>query len=420
MGFARFVGLRFLRPKRGELLLSIITVIGITAVAVGVATLIVVLGVMTGFQEDMMNKILGAHSHLLVESKKKVIHDWAPVLAAVQRVDGVAAAAPYVHGELMATSTDHAAGVIVRGIDPDLAPSVTNIGRSVERGSLQLLKREQEVLEPLGENKRPEKLPGIILGKELAAEVRVFIGEKLYLVNPIGDIGPLGIMPKTQAFVVVGIFKSGLYEFDAKYALIDLHDAQKFFGLGDGISGIEVKLKDMWQIERVGRDIRAQLAPPLFAKDWQELNRNLFSAIKVEKLVMFLMLCIIIFVAALNIFSNLYMVVMDKRKSIAMLRAMGASSRRIRQIVLAQGMTIGILGSAIGVALGLGLCLLQMRYGLVKLDPYVYYIDKLPITLKAFDLAAVIVASLGLCLGATWMPARMAARLDAVEVLRYE
>jgi len=420
MGFARFVGLRFLRPKRRQLLLSIITVIGITAVAVGVATLIVVLGVMTGFQEDMMQKILGAHSHLLVESKKKVINDWPSVLAAVQHVDGVAAAAPYAHGEVMATSSDHAAGVVVRGIDPDLAPRVTNIGHAVERGALNLLKRPQEVMEPVGENKRPEKLPGIILGRELANELRLFIGEKLYLVNPTGDIGPLGVMPKTVTFVVVGIFKTGLYEFDAKYALIQLHEAQKFFGLGDGITGIEVKLDDMWQVGPVGRAIRAQLTPPLYAKDWQEMNRNLFSAIKVEKLVMFLMLCIIVFVAALNIFSNLYMVVMDKKKSIAMLRAMGASSRRIRQIVLAQGMTIGILGSVIGVALGLGICLLQMRYGLIKLDPYVYYIDTLPITLKAFDLAAVILSSLGLCLVATWVPARIAARLDAVEVLRYE
>jgi lipoprotein-releasing system permease protein len=223
-----------------------------------------------------------------------------------------------------------------------------------------------------------------------------------------------------MTFVVVGIFKTGLYEFDAKYALIQLQEAQKFFGLGDGITGIEVKLDDMWQIGPVGRAIRAQLTPPLFAKDWQEMNRSLFSAIKIEKLVMFLMLCIIVFVAALNIFSNLYMVVMDKKKSIAMLRAMGASARRIRQIVLAQGMTIGILGSAIGAALGVGICLLQMRYGLIKLDPYVYYIDTLPITLKAFDLAAVILSSLGLCLAATWVPARIAARLDAVEVLRYE
>ncbi len=420
MGFARFVGLRFLRPKRHSLLVSIITVIGIAAVALGVATLIVVLGVMTGFQEDMMSKILGAHSHLLVESKKKVIRDWPAVLAAVRRVDGVAAAAPYVSGEVMGTSSDHAAGVIVRGIDPDTAPLVTNIGRAIERGSLDMLKRPQEVMAPLGENKQPEKLPGIILGKELAASVRVFLGEKLYLVNPMGEIGPLGMLPKTQAFVVVGIAKSGLYEFDAKYALVNLPDAQRFFNLGDGITGIEVKLTDLWQVERVGRAVRAQLQPPLIARDWQELNRSLFSAIKVEKLVMFVMLCIIVFVAALNIFSNLYMVVMDKKKSIAMLRAMGASSRRIRQIVLAQGMSIGIVGSLIGVVLGAGICVLQMRFGLIRLDPYVYYIDTLPITLKVLDLVSIIVASLGLCLLATWVPARIAARLDAVEVLRYE
>ena len=401
-------------------MLSVITMIGISAVAVGVATLIVVLAVMTGFQEDMIAKILGAHSHLVVFSEKNKIDDWSEVVKTIHDLPGVQAASPYVHGEVMATTTDHAAGVVLRGVDPDAALQATNLEKSIDRGSIQMLVGEQEVVGPIDSGDKTEKLPGIILGRELASLLRVFIGEKLYVINPVGEVGPFGVIPKTKEFVVVGLFKSGLYEFDAKYAFVHLQQAQGFFDMGQSVSGIEVRLENIWSADRVAKQANNVLPAGLYAKDWQELNRSLFSAIKLEKLVMFIILCLIIFVAALNIFSNLYMVIMDKKKSIAMLRAMGASARRIQVIIFTQGMFIGVMGSFIGAALGLAICLLQMKYGMIRLDPRVYYIDTLPMTLKIFDFLVIWASSLMLCLIATLIPARIASRLDAVQVLRYE
>ncbi len=420
MGFARFVGLRFLRPKRRSLFLSVISIIAITGVAVGVATLIVVLAVITGFQEDMTNKILGAYSHMLVLSHHSRIENWPEVVETIQGAPGVLAASPFVYGEGMASTGNHAAGVIVRGIDPNTAGNVTSIGDSIDRGSLDMLDGPQEVMAPLGENSEKEMLPGVILGRELAASLRVFVGEKIQLINPMGEIGPMGVLPKAQPFVVVGLFKSGLYEFDAKFAFIHLEQAQSFFGTGDSISGLEVRIADIWQSETVARAVEERLKWPFYAKDWMQMNRNLFSAIKLEKLVMYIILCIIIFVASLNIFTGLYMAVMDKKKSIAMLRSMGASARRIEHIVLIQGMFIGIIGTFIGAALGVAICLIQIKYGLIRLDPRVYYIDTLPMTFKVLDFVIIFLASLGLSLVATLAPARIAGRLDVVKTLRYE
>jgi lipoprotein-releasing system permease protein len=220
--------------------------------------------------------------------------------------------------------------------------------------------------------------------------------------------------------VVIGVSYSGMYEFDSTFAFIDLTEAQKYFGYGDAVSGIEVTLTDIWQSEKIGQDIQRRLRWPFYTRDWKVMNRNLFSALKLQKLVMFVILCLIVFVAALNIFSTLYMVIMDKKRSLAMLRAMGASSGDIRKIVFIQGMFIGVLGSIIGAILGVALCLVQIRFGLVRLDPSVYFIDTLPMAFKAFDLTMIFVAALGFSLVATWLPARMAARMDAVTVLRYE
>lgn len=420
MGFARFVGLRFLRPKRRSLFLSIISIIAITGVTVGVATLIVVLAVITGFQEDMTNKILGAYSHMLVLSHHSRIQDWPQVVETIQSVPDVLTASPFVYGEGMASTGNHASGVIVRGIDPQTASKVTSIGQSIDRGSLELLNSPQEVAGPLGDQVEREMLPGVILGRELAAGLRVFVGEKIQLINPMGEVGPMGMLPKAKPFVVVGLFKSGLYEFDAKFAFIHLSQAQSFFGAGDSVSGLEVKIADIWQSDIVARAIEDKLKWPFYAKDWKQMNRNLFSAIKLEKLVMYIILCIIIFVASLNIFSGLYMAVMDKKKSIAMLRAMGASARRIEKIILIQGMFIGIIGSVIGAALGVTICLVQIKYGLIKLDPRIYYIDTLPMTFKVLDFVIIFLASLGLSLVATLVPARIAGRLDVVKMLRYE
>jgi lipoprotein-releasing system permease protein len=246
------------------------------------------------------------------------------------------------------------------------------------------------------------------------------VGSRVYVVNPMGEVGPNGVTPKSRAFVVIGLSHSGMYEFDSTFAFISLAAAQSYFNYGDAVSGIEVSLTDLWQSEKIGADIEQRLGWPYYTRDWKVMNRNLFSALKLQKLVMFMILCLIVFVAALNIFSTLYMVIMDKKRSLAMLRAMGAAAGDIRKIVLVQGMFIGVLGSIIGAILGVALCQVQIRFGLVRLDPKVYFIDTLPMAFKALDLAMIFVAALGFSLIATLLPARMAARMDAVTVLRYE
>jgi len=416
--FARFIGLRFLRPKRRALVMSIISIIALVGIAVGVATLVVVMAAITGYQDVMTQKILGAYSHMLVLSYVNRINDWPAVVKKIQQTPGVRGASPFVYGEVMASTATNTCGVALRGISPDSAMKVTGVGSSVAPQTIRALdKLHPAKNDASGE---VEQLPGIILGKELAASLEAAVGSRVFIVNPMGQVGPNGVTPKMQAFVVIGVSYSGMYEFDSTFAFIGLAEAQKYFGNGESVSGIEVTLTDIWQSEKIGQDIQRRLRWPFYTRDWKVMNRNLFSALKLQKLVMFVILCLIVFVAALNIFSTLYMVIMDKKRSLAMLRAMGASSGDIRKIVFIQGMFIGVLGSIIGALLGVALCLVQIRLGLVRLDPSVYFIDTLPMAFKAFDLTMIFVAALGFSLVATWLPARMAARMDAVTVLRYE
>jgi len=433
MRFESFVGLRFLRPKRRQVFISIIASISVLGVAVGVATLIVVISVISGFQEDMQQKILGTYSHLLILSFEPRIENYNEVIQKVLRHPEVKAASPFVYSEVMLSTDTAVSGVVLRGVDPATAGKVTSIGSNLRGCDLTKLEGLQPVTNPIlpekaeGEKEGRDKglaetkmLPGIILGQELAAELRVFIGEEIGLVSPVGDATPAGMMPKLKKFVVVGLFKSGMYEFDAKFSFIHIKEAQEFFGLGDTATGIELKVDDIWKAREIGQDLDRELGWPFRTKDWIAMNQNLFSAIKLEKLVMFIILILITFVAALNIFSALYMLVMDKQKSIAILKTMGAAPRSVMWIFMSEGLVIGIIGSLLGCILGVGICLLQIRYGIIKLDPKVYYLTTLPMKFKIADFIITGVAALGLSFIATLIPARIASRTDAVQVLRYE
>lgn len=434
MSFARLVGFRFLRPKRRQVLLSVISLIALTGVAVGVAALIVVLAVMTGFQDDVTGKILGTLSHMVVTRVGHApITDWPELIKTLEEIDGVVAATPFLLQEVMLTTGRSGTGVILRGIDVASAGKVTAITNSVEEGALEKLEEAFVPLECLHQFAAPatctnadgelKRFPGIILGENLMNDLlKVVRDQKVRAINPLGDVSAGVAHPSPPMdFTVVGSFNSGFYEFDSKFAYVDLKQAQKFFDLQNNeVLGIEIKVADIWKVSRVARAIQEKLGYGYSTQTWQQMNRNLFSALKLEKLVMFLLLGLIVFVASLNIFSVIYMVVMDKRKSIAMLRAMGASAKQIQRVFMVQGMIITLIGTAIGVTLGIGMCLLQIHYKLVSLDSSVYYIDTLPMHPNPWDVAVIALFALGFGYIATLLPARIASRMDPVKTLRYE
>ena len=412
MRFVPFVGLRFLKPRRGKLFLSIITLVAISGITVGVAVLTIVISVLTGFQEDIRDKILGAYSHILVLSFDPTFANYRAVEEKVKAQKGVVAVSPFVYSEAMLTTPDSVSGVILRGVDPKTVGKVTSLADSMVEGSLDALKPPTEM--------EAGELPAIIIGKELAFIVHAFVGDEVRIVLPFGEETPAGMVPKVWRFRVAGIFDSGMYEFDAKFVFIHLAWAQRMFGLGDAVTGLEVKVDDVMRAREVARALQKELGYPYRVRDWMEMNRNLFSALKLEKLVVFIVLTLIIFVAALNIFSVLYMVVQDKKRSIAILRAMGASARDVLRIFMIQGLIIGLVGAVLGFVLGFGGVWIQHEYGVVKHDPQVYNIEHVPVKIMPLDVFFITVAAIGLSLVATYFPARLAARTDPVEVLRYE
>ena len=421
MSFESFVGFRFLKPKRQQLLISVIGLISIVGVTVGVATLIVVISVISGFQDFMQTKSLEAFSHMLVLSYNPSIPDYKELIEQIKKYDGVEAVSPFVYGEVMIASETGVSGSILRGVDPNTVVKVTSLGKNMKLGRVESITEEHPVtISTLGDGtEQTQKLPGILLGDELAASLHVVKGMVVRVVTPMGDATPMGVMPKMARFVVTGIFSSGLLEFDAKFAYISIPQAQKFFNT-NGVTGLEVRFNDIWKATTQSQIIANDLGWPYRTKDWVEMNRALYSALKLEKLAMFIVVSLIMFVAALNIFSTLYMLVMDKKKSIAILKTMGASDKSILRIFLYQGLMIGWIGSVGGFLLGVGLCLLQMKYTLVPLDPEVYMVAKLPMKFKIFDFMLIAGAAFVYSFVATYVPARIAARFEPVSVIRYE
>ena len=422
MSFESFVGLRFLRPKRKQLVFSVITMITVTGVTVGVATLIIVISVLSGLQDTIQTKHLESFSHLIITSYQPSISNYEQLMERVSKFDEVEAVSPFLYGEVMMASDTSVGGAIVRGIDPKSVGKVTSLVKNMKIGTVDSIEKMHP--EPYTEDKKEDtgdhSYPGILLGEELATQLHVVMGSQVRVVSPLGNASPMGMMPKMRRFVVTGIFSAGLYEFDAKFAFISILEAQKFFNLPGAITGLEMRLDDFWKARQVGDRIANELGWPYRALAWMDLNRNLFSAMKLEKLVMFIIVSLIILVAALNIFSTIYMMVMDKRKSIAILKTMGASNRRITRVFVVPGLYIAIIGSVLGFLIGVGVCLLQMKLGFVRLDPQVYWFDQLPMKFKLFDFVLIAVAAFVFSFIATIIPARLAAKMDPVKTLRYE
>ncbi len=404
-----YIGLKYLLAKRKQTFISIITFISVGGVAIGVSALIIVLAVMSGFERELKDRILGATAHVHVTSLDGSIADPGKVLDNVLQVEGVTGASPYLFSQVMLSSGAAATGGILRGVDLSTIGTVTRLPRDIRVGRLEDLANA-----PAG------GLPRVILGKELAANLGVAVGDIVEVLVPGGNVTPMGAFPRVARFLVSGIFESGMYEYDSSFAYVSLAEAGRLLGISGRVTGIEVKVRDLYSAGRVATRIRERLGYPYWAKDWMQSNRNLFSALKLEKVVMFIILALIVMVAAFNIISTLIMVVMDKTKDIAVLMTMGATRRTVRRIFALEGLLIGIVGTVAGILLGGILCLLLSRYQFIQLPSDVYYISTLPVDLSPGILLLVGASSILICFLATFYPSRQASRIDPAEAIRYE
>jgi len=401
------IAFRYLKTKKKQKGISVNTLISTGGVAVGVMALLVVLSVMSGFHEDLQRKILGVNAHVVVLNYKGAMPEYKNVIDQLKVDKEIVSAAPFIMGQVMASYGKRAHGVFLRGIDAESEMKTTDIGRFMKEGSIESLTTKNDS-------------PGIIIGKELASSIGVFKGDVLSILSPVGKIGPLGMLPKVRQFRVVGIFEVGMFEYDSNLVLTDLRTAQEFFDMKDEVTGIQLRLADIYKASVVRERIHKQLAFPLYAKDWMQMNRNLFSALKLEKFAMFIILILIILVASFNIVSTLIMNVMEKKREIAILKAMGATDKSIMSIFMLQGLFIGLLGTVIGIAGGYLLCYVLNTYQIIKLPADVYYLSHLPVKTKFSDFLAVSLSAVGISFLATIYPAWQAAKVNPVEPLRYE
>jgi lipoprotein-releasing system permease protein len=416
MKYEWFIGLRYLKARRQETFISLITVISILGVMIGVMTLNIVMAVMTGFEETLRDRLLGINAHIALIKSGDQLRDYEKLVDQIRRENGVVAASPSIYGQVMLTAGPRVAGVVVRGVDPDRVNEVIDIQKYMTAGSLQNLKQPQS----LRVDDRTVLLPGLIVGSRLANQLGVFPGSPLQVVSPLGSPTAIGVIPKVRRFIVVGIFKTDMSEIDSTLVFMNLKDAQKFFELEDAATNIEIRVKDVYQARQIADDIQRQLGFPYFAEDWSRLWPNLFSALRLEKTVYFLVLLLMVLVGAFNIVSTLIMVVMEKRKDIAILQSMGATRESIRRIFLFKGCVIGVVGTTLGVLLGLAVCLLIQKYHFIELPKDVFLISTVPVRIYLSNYLLVAFASLLVCLLASIYPARQAAKLDPVEIIRYE
>lgn len=408
MFFELFLGKRYLKAKRKQTFISIITLISVLGVTVGVMALVVVLSVMNGFRADLMSKILGVNSHLLVLHSGGVFRDYEKVAERIGGLEGVVASTPFIYNQVMINNSGNVSGAVLRGVDPKTAGKVVSLERMIRNGSLLSLERSSE------------ELPAIIVGSELSRRIGAYSGDTVTVVSPEGKLTPLGRVPNTRRYRVTAIFDSGMYEYDATMVYVSLKEAQDFLGLGVGVTGLEVRAKDVYKSDRVAERIQEDLGYPYWTKDWKVMNRSLFSALKLEKFTMFVILAMIVMVGALNIISTLVMVVMEKTRDIAILRAMGASARSVMSIFMLQGLLVGLVGTLAGLASGLGICHLLAKYKFITLPSDVYYISKLPVQVEFGDVWVVSLAAVAISFLATLYPAWYASKLNPLEAIRYE
>jgi lipoprotein-releasing system permease protein len=450
MRFELFVALRYLRAKRRQAVIGLITAISIIGVAAGVASLIVALAINNGFRQDLQQRLLGSTSHVnLLRIQSDGIKDWRPLMDRLSKLPHVLAAAPAIYEQVLISRGPRARGAVLKGIVPADERRITDLLNSIKIGSASELdelpstppggtpatsssgsgRAEQnspsnEALQSpdalSGVEQRVAAMPPIILGKDMAEDLGATVGSVVLVTSPQGELTPFGLVPKYSRFRVAGIFNSGFYDYDASWAFTKLSAAQQLFGLGDQISVLAFKVDDIYKADAVAHEIEQAAGKGFMATNWMEQNRALFRALRLERVVTFITIGLIVFVAALNILISLTMMVMEKTKDIAVLVSMGARKRQIRRLFMAQGVLIGLIGTTIGLVLGYAIAFAGARYHLISLSPEVYSIDYVPFAPRLLDGVLVALIAIGISFVATIYPSWAASRILPAEALRYE
>ena len=409
MSFEFFVARRYLFSHRKQAFIYVISLMSIIGVALGVAALVVVLGVYNGLTTDMRDKILGANAHGIVLSYIPDAFGKNPGLRdGILRTPGVTVATPFIYTEVMLSSGDGVKGLMLRGVDPRTAPGVLSMLKAIKKGSINGLETG-------------DGTPGIIIGEELAKHIGLGMGSRVNLLSPSGEKTTAGFQPRIRPFEVAGIFKTGMYEYDSSLAFVTLDAARELLGLDPGfLSGIEITVDDVYRADEITKELTDNIGNPFYARSWMDMNANLFAALKLEKIGMFILLIMVVLIGSFSIVATLVMLVMEKTRDIAVMMSMGATRKMIRRIFMYQGTIIGFVGTMLGYALGLTVGYLLKRYQFIKLPENVYTLDHLPIIITVPDVLIIGGAAMLLCFLSTLYPARQASRLKPADALRYE
>jgi lipoprotein-releasing system permease protein len=435
MRFELFVASRYLRAKRRQAVIGVITGISIAGVAAGVASLVVALAINNGFRQDLQDRLLGSTSHInLLRVQSDGIKDWRPLMNRLSKQARIVATAPAIYEQVLISRGPRARGAVLKGMIPDEERKVSDLLSTVTNGSANGLEESSQNADKSlgakpaspsptdlrGVEDRVAAMPPIILGKDMADELGATVSSIVLVTSPQGELTPFGMVPKYNRFRVVGIFNSGFYDYDSSWAFTRLSDAQQLFGLGDLVSVIEFKVDDIYQADQISRQLEQAAGKGFMATNWMEQNKALFRALRLERLVTFITIGLIVFVAALNILISLTMMVMEKTRDIAVLISMGARKSQVRRVFIAQGVLIGVVGTAIGLVVGYALSWAGGHYHLLSLAPEVYSIDYVPFAPRAMDGVLVAMVAIGISLIATVYPSWSAARILPAEALRYE
>jgi len=427
MPYELFIALRYLRAKRRQAAVSVITAIAVAGITLGVAALIVAQSLITGFRADVQDKILQGTAHLnLLKEDNSGIENYRELVERVRAVPGVSAASATIYAQVLLSANGRQEYAVLKGVDPDSPREANEVFSTVIEGDPEQLKsapdRQSPDQNPMEQESAEQGLEGIILGKQLAQTLALRINDVVTAISSQTRLTPAGLQPRPRytRFRIAGVFSSGLYEYDAKWAYISLASAQKVSGSGDDVGVIQMKVTDIDAVKEVGERVRAIAGPNFVTNNWQELNRPLFAALQLQHRVVYVFFALLIAIAALNIITTLTMMVIEKNRDIAILRAQGSTPQSIRRIFILQGLVIGLIGAASGLLLGLGLSWLANHYQLISIPAEIYSVSHVTLKVKLIDCARVTILAVIICLLATIYPARMAAKLTPVEALRYE